>query len=550
MTETLTPGARVAHFRVVRELGRGGFGIVHLAEDLEIPGRLVALKSVRPGPVTPDAEVLRHEASALAALQHPNILVVHEIGEGPSGIFLAAEYMPGGSVAQRIAHEPLAAARALALARGAADALAAAHQAGLIHRDFKPGNLLLAADGLAKVADFGIAVRETGTAPVAHAATPKAPGASDVTVTVIDGHLIAGTPAYMPPEIFSGAPWSARGDQFSFGIVLHEMLTAEHPFDLTLELAATRQIPALSPALPADVKRIVARCLASDPTERYPDMRAVVAALDEAIRRRSPERRLTWRVAGAGLAAVVLLLAAWLGWQIVSERRAMALNEEGRAAFERRDHDAARAAFVAAHSADPGYLPACTNVGALALDEASPAWAVTILRDCAATFPDAAVIRYNLGATLARSGDSSAAAAELTRALELSPDAALRRYVVNELALTRLAQGDAAEAIRLVEAERPDPRASLEQALLSRTLGLALLAAGRAEEAERALRGALTGPVSAEKRTETLEALGRALEALGLREEAVKSFSQALLEGATGKTAEAARAGLARIVPP
>src|SRR5262245_7141437 len=120
MSETLTPGTRVAHFRVVRELGRGGYGIVHLAEDLEIPGRVVALKSVRPGPVTPDAEMLRHEASALAALQHPNILVVHEIGEGPAGIFLAAEYMAGGSVAQRIADKPLPVAQALGLARAAA----------------------------------------------------------------------------------------------------------------------------------------------------------------------------------------------------------------------------------------------------------------------------------------------------------------------------------------------------------------------------------------------------------------------------------------------
>ena len=548
--ETLTPGARVAHFRIVRELGRGGYGIVHLAEDLEIPGRVVALKSVRPGPVMPDAEVLRHEASALAALQHPNILVVHEIGEGPSGIFLAAEYMPGGSVAQRIAHEPLPEARALALARGAADALAAAHQAGLIHRDFKPGNLLLAADGLAKVADFGIAVREASAAPATQPVPTLGVSAdAAVTATAIDG-LIAGTPVYMPPEIFGGTAWSARGDQFSFGIVLHEMLTAEHPFDLTLGLAATRQIPALSPALSADTKKIVARCLASDPAERFPDMRAVVAALDEAIRRRSPERRLTWRVAGVGLAAVAIVLASWTAWNVIAERRAMALNEEGRAAYERKDFDRARAAFVAAHSADPGYMPACASLGQLAEYEENPTWAVTILRDCAATFPDAPAVRYNLGAALGKIDEPAAAAAELTRALELSADSPLRPLVVNELARARLAQGEAAEAIGLVQAERPDPRGSLEGALLSRTLGLALLAAGRAEEAERALSGALAGPLPAAKRPETLEALGRALEARGLEDEAVKSFSQALLEGATGKTAEAARAGLARIVPP
>src|SRR4029453_19545245 len=94
--ETLTPGTPVAHFRVVKELGRGGYGIVHLAEDLEIPGRVVALKTFRPGPITPDAESLRYEASVLAGLQHPAILVVHEVGEGTSGIFLAVEFVLGG----------------------------------------------------------------------------------------------------------------------------------------------------------------------------------------------------------------------------------------------------------------------------------------------------------------------------------------------------------------------------------------------------------------------------------------------------------------------
>jgi Flp pilus assembly protein TadD len=546
--ETLTPGTRVAHFRVVKELGRGGYGIVHLAEDLEIPGRVVALKTVRPGPITPDAESLRYEASVLAGLQHPAILVVHEVGEGPSGIFLAAEFMPGGSVSDRLAREPLSEADALRLARAAADALAAAHEAGLVHRDFKPGNLLLSADGLAKVADFGIATKETKAAATVTLPSPP-PGTpldATLTATVVDDQVIVGTPAYMPPELFGGIPWSARGDQFSFGIVLHEMLTSEHPYDLLQGIVATRLDPVISRKLPADLDRIVRRCLARDPAQRFPDMRAVVGALDEAILRRSPERKRTWKVAIAGVAVVALLLLAWVGWRGLHRRQARALTDRGLAVVET-DRDAARAALVAAHSADPGYYPACASLGQLAADEENPAWALTILRECATDFPDAAAVRYNLGAVLAKSSGAASAVPELLEAMKLA-DPGVTPLAVNELALNYIALGRSAEAVRLIEAQRPSPEASKEQAILTRTLGRALLEAGRREEAERALVAALRA-VPANERPATLVALGRAQEALGKKEEALKSYSQAIVEGATGQDADDARAGLARIVP-
>jgi tetratricopeptide (TPR) repeat protein len=155
-------------------------------------------------------------------------------------------------------------------------------------------------------------------------------------------------------------------------------------------------------------------------------------------------------------------------------------------------------------------------------------------------------VRYNLGAALNKSSEPSAAVAELTEALRLA-DAELRPGVLNEMALAYLALGKSAEAIRLIEPERPDPT-STEGALLTRTLGFALLDAGRTEEAVKTLTAALPR-LPAGKRPEALVKLGKAQESLGLEDDAVKSYSQALLEGATGADADAARAALARIVP-
>ena len=537
---TLSPGTRVAHFRVLRELGRGGFGIVHLAEDLEIPGRAVALKTVPAGSGAPDAERLRHEAAALAALHHPHILVVHEVGVGPSGIFLAEEYMPGGSVAERIAAGPLPEAEALTMARDAADALAAAHRAGIVHRDFKPANLLRTADGLVKVADFGLALRGGAGAPSGAGAgiAGAIAGEDTVTAPLGDGRRLAGTPAYMPPEVFEGHSATALGDQFAFGVTLHEMLSGRRP---------TRGVPSVAPGFAADLEGIVARTIARDPARRFPDMRAVVEALDDAVLRRSPERRRARRVVVLSVLLVAILVAGWYGWRWSEQRRARALNERGRASLERGDRDEARAAFVEAHSADPGYLPACTNLGQLAAIESTPDWAVTILRDCARQFPDAAAVRYNLGAALGRTGRRAEASAELTKALGLARDSSLRPLVVNELARTMIADGRAADATALVVAEHPDPAASLEGALLTRTLVVAHLEAGQPEAARAALEATLEGKLTPSERPATLAELGRALEALGRSADARENYSRAIVEGATGEAADLARAGLARM---
>ena len=187
----------IGHFRIVREIGRGGAGVVYLAEDVDIPGRRVALKRLQPEVAAMDAEVLRREAAVLAAIEHPHILIVHEVGVAEDGLYLVTEYMPEGSMADRIDRGPLTTAEALIAARQAASALAAAHERGILHRDVKPANLLLAADGRVKVSDFGLAMHTVPPAPEGVETTR--------TVTLDEGSgKLFGTPLYIPPEALAG----------------------------------------------------------------------------------------------------------------------------------------------------------------------------------------------------------------------------------------------------------------------------------------------------------------------------------------------------------
>ncbi|HEX6850515.1 MAG TPA: protein kinase [Candidatus Polarisedimenticolaceae bacterium] len=538
MSDAPAPGDRLGHFRLVSELGRGGFGVVFLADDVDIPGRQVAVKTLRPGVV--DAEALRREASALAVLRHPNILVVHEVGESPFGLHLAAEFAPGGTLAARIARRELAREEVLPIARACADALASAHARGVVHRDFKPGNVLIDEHGIPKVADFGIALRSgPGTAS-------GGPDEGTITLAWEGGSTIVGTPFYLAPEVLEGSGASPASDQFSFGVALHEMLAGRRPFDPAGGIRATLADPSIDASIPADLRRIVARCLAKDPRARFPDLHAVVEALDAAIRRRSRERRRLRRLAIAFAATLCVLAGGFFGmraWRTASARH---LNETGSAAMVRGDRDAAREAFVAAHSADPRYLPACANVGTLASLEASPTWAVTLLRDCAATFPEADVVHYNLGAALRATGDLAGAEASLARALDLAGRGPLRSLVVNEIARIEVARGRAAQALARLEGERPFP-ATAEGTILEKTVGLAALESGDPARATRALSRAIDAGLPEAQRPEAWVLLGRAHEALGRLDEARAAYAQALLAGATGEDERRAREGLTRI---
>jgi serine/threonine protein kinase/Tfp pilus assembly protein PilF len=268
-------GVFAGKFRILDLLGRGGMGIVYLAEDVKLRRR-IALKLLPPHLVR-DAETRKRflrEAQAAAALDHPNICTVHEAGESDGQPYLAMALVDGQTLEQRIAGGPLPLGEALDVALQVAEALRAAHEQGIIHRDVKPANIMLTKNGPTKVMDFGLARFESG---------------SDLTQAC----TVMGTAAYMSPEQAQGEQVDRRADLWALGCTLFAMLSGRSPFHREQAHAALYaivhedppQLSALRPGLPADLDRILDTCLRKDPSRRYPDAGALIADL-EGVKRR------------------------------------------------------------------------------------------------------------------------------------------------------------------------------------------------------------------------------------------------------------------------
>jgi eukaryotic-like serine/threonine-protein kinase len=267
--EEFAPGETVAHYEILVRLGGGGMGVVYQARDLRL-GRRVALKFLPPALLADEAARARliAEAKAASALDHPNIAVVHEIAETEAGRpFIAMAWYEGETLKEKLARGSLPVLEALELAAQLADALAAAHNAGIVHRDVKPANVLITGPGVAKLLDFGIA-KVSGVELTGEGATP-------------------GTLAYMSPEQTHGRVVDARSDLWSLGVVLYEMLGGRRPFPAQDEPALVHAIrhdepeplARLRPELPAELVEIVGTCLEKDPARRYASAEALASAL-------------------------------------------------------------------------------------------------------------------------------------------------------------------------------------------------------------------------------------------------------------------------------
>jgi Tol biopolymer transport system component len=260
MGEALGIGSRLGPYDVISPLGAGGMGEVYRARDTRL-GREVAIK-VLPGHLAGDdrfRQRFEREARAVARLSHPNILAVHDVGEAEGVRFLVTELVDGEPV-----RGPLPVRKLLDVAVQIADGLAAAHEAGVVHRDIKPDNLLLTRDGRVKILDFGLAREESAIAD----------GLGETHALTTAG-VVLGTVAYMSPEQARGAVADARADQFAFGLVLYELASGRRAFARDTPVQTLSAIieadPDLAPlaALPVPLRWIIERCLAKDPADRY-----------------------------------------------------------------------------------------------------------------------------------------------------------------------------------------------------------------------------------------------------------------------------------------
>ncbi|MGE4190943.1 MAG: protein kinase [Thermoanaerobaculia bacterium] len=494
-------GERLGPYEITGKLGEGGMGVVYRALDPRLE-RDVAIK-VLPPEVARDAERLRRfeiEARAASALNHPNILTVHDTGTSDGTTYLVTELLEGRSLRELLADGPLAAERACALAVQVAGGLAAAHRKGIVHRDLKPENLFVTADGRAKILDFGLARLEAPEAGASGAAVPERS-----TVTGTAAGMLLGTVGYMAPEQVRGERADARSDLFALGVVLCEMLTGANPFARPSAVESLHAIlkeppsPIAAAGIPPAVEATAMRCLEKDPERRFQSASDLAFALESAgsgERRAAPPPPVGSGASGTrpsrGLrlagALAALLAVAGLGWWL-RQRSASTASAESAAAPAIRSIAVLPFASLSPESADEYFSDGMTD--ALTVELARLRELKLIARNSTARFRGStlapAAIAGELGVegllsgSVLRAGERVRISAQLTEAKSdrivwaesyeraVSDVLTLQGEVARDIAGAIALQLSPAETTLLASARPVDPRA-LDEYLQGRAL--------------------------------------------------------------------------------
>ncbi len=473
----------LGHYVLLHVVGQGGMGVVHAAYDEQLD-RKVALKLLRTPERADTRARLVREAQAMARLSHPNVVQIYEIGEsrelvgGQPVAYLVMEFVDGQTLAHWLREQPRSRAAILDVFAQAGRGLAAAHAAGLVHRDFKPQNVMLRRDdGRALVMDFGLALGDAGPTMVDGESVEL--DSRELTAT----GTILGTPAYMAPEQFDGLTADAKTDQFSFCVALWEALLGQRPFfgnSLEELRAAICQPPRLPTQheVPAWLRNVVARGFAADPGDRWPSMPALLDALAA-----DPTYRRRWVV--AGVASIGLAVAGWAIVSVVESRaetaQVAACEAEGQAIAELWNPSMQTRLAERFVAVELPYAAQAWERSAAALDDYAAKWTTLRTRTCVEARVEQRRDEASYARTAACFDEAKAAVAGLVEGWAQVDAATVVEATHAVMALPRLSQctDDAWLARRIPAADDPATRARVAELRAELNRAQALSSAGQ-----------------------------------------------------------------------